>query len=170
MVIKHINNAILKWFSWYKNLGIILDWYHLKKKCKEQLSLALKGRVIRNKTLDKLMPLLWFGLTNKAINYLEEIDKAIIKDQSAIERLGSYFKRNTLYIPCYAVRKELGLCNSSAIGEKMNDLVVSERQKHNGMSWSKDGSVALASITSLKRNNENRKWFEEKEIDFKLAA
>ena len=52
----------------------------------------------------------------------------------------------------------------------MNDLVVSERQKHNGMSWSKGGSVALATITSLKRNKEYKRWFEEKEIDFKLAA
>jgi len=52
----------------------------------------------------------------------------------------------------------------------MNDLIVSERQKHNGMSWSKRGSVALASITSLKRNKENRKWFEEKKVEFKLVA
>jgi len=33
----------------------------------------------------------------------------------------------------------------------MNDLVVSNRQKHNGMSWSKDGAIALASITALKK-------------------
>ncbi|MDL1967634.1 MAG: hypothetical protein LWW97_03585 [Deltaproteobacteria bacterium] len=52
----------------------------------------------------------------------------------------------------------------------MNDLVVSERQKHNGMSWSKSGSVSLATITVLKRNKESNKWFEEKYLDFKLAA
>ena len=88
----------------------------------------------------------------------------------ALEKLIAYLNRNKSYIPCYAVRKELGLCNSSAIGEKMNDLVVSERQKHNGMSWSKSGSVSLATITALKRNKENDKWFKEKEFDFKLAA
>ena len=60
--------------------------------------------------------------------------------------------------------------NSSAIGEKMNDLVVSNRQKHNGMSWSKAGSVGLATITTLKRNKENDKWFETKGLNFKLAA
>ena len=87
-----------------------------------------------------------------------------------MKKLVEYLKRNTPYIPCYAIRKELGLCNSSAIGEKMNDLIVSDRQKHNGMSWSRDGSVALASITALKRNNESKKWFEEQEIDYKLAA
>nr|WP_319574516.1 hypothetical protein [uncultured Desulfobacter sp.] len=81
-----------------------------------------------------------------------------------------YLKRNKPYIPCYAVRKELNLCNSSAIGEKMNDLVVSSRQKHNGMSWSKKGSLGLATITAIKRNKENDKWFETKSLDFKLVA
>jgi len=130
----------------------------------------MKGRVVRNQMLDKLMPLLWYGLTDKAIAFLEEIEIDFIKDKSAMERLITYLERNRPYIPCYAVRKELGFCNSSAIGEKMNDLVVSERQKHNGMSWSKGGSVALATNTSLKRNKEYKQWFEEKEIDFKLAA
>ena len=51
----------------------------------------------------------------------------------------------------------------------MNDLVASNRQKHNGMSWSKSGSVSLATITALKRNKENDKWFETKGLNFKLA-
>jgi len=87
-----------------------------------------------------------------------------------IHKLCHYLKRNRPYIPCYVVRKELGLRNSSNIGEKMNDLVVSDRQKHNGMSWSKEGSVALASITALIRNNEYALWFEQGNIEFKLAA
>jgi len=32
----------------------VLYWFHLEKKCKEQLSLAMKGRVVRNQMLDKL--------------------------------------------------------------------------------------------------------------------
>ena len=108
---------------------------------------------------------------NHYLNFLlEKIPKDSIKDMGALDKLIAYLKRNKPYIPFYAVRKELGLCNSSAIGEKMNDLVVSERQKHNGMSWSKSGSVSLATITALKRNKESDKWFEEKELDFKLAA
>ena len=27
---------------------LILDWYHLEKKCKEQLSIGMKGRDVRN--------------------------------------------------------------------------------------------------------------------------
>lgn len=167
---KMLNDTILKCFSWYKNIGIILDWYHLEKKCKEQLSLALKGRFIRNEILDKLTPLLWYGLIDEAVFCLEEIDKDSIKQMKIIDKLIEYLRRNKPYIPCYAVRKELGLCNSSAIGEKMNDLVVSDRQKHNGMSWSKAGSVGLATITTLKRNKESDKWFETKGLNFKLAA
>ena len=81
-----------------------------------------------------------------------------------------YLRRNKPYIPCYAIGKQLGLRNSSNIGEKMNDLIVSERQKHNGMSWSKKGSVALASVTALKRNRESQRWFEDREIEFKLVS
>jgi hypothetical protein len=165
-----LNKAILKAFSWYGNIGIILDWYHLRKKCKEKLSMAMKGRVIRNKALEQLMPMLWHGLTERAIDFLNETETSLIKNQTRMAELISYLERNKPYIPCYEIRKKLGLKNSSAIGEKMNDLVVAERQKHNGMSWSKEGSVALASITALKRNNENRKWFNEKKLDFRLVA
>ncbi len=165
-----LQRAILKCFSWYKNIAIILDWYHLDKKCKEQLSLAMKGRDIRNKAMSELYPLLWYGLVDKAIEYLRTIDENLIKNKEAMEKLTGYFERNKPYIPCYAVRKELGLRNSSNIGEKMNDLIVSQRQKHNGMSWSIPGSVALASITAMVRNNEYKKWFEEGNIELKLAA
>ena len=165
-----LNKAILKAFSWYHNIGIILDWYHLRKKCKEKLSMAMRGRVIRNEVLEQLMPMLWHGLTDKAIEFLNETQTSLIKNQTRMAELIAYLERNKAYIPCYEIRKKLGLKNSSAIGEKMNDLIVAERQKHNGMSWSKEGSVALASITALKRNNESRKWFEEKELDFRLVA
>ena len=73
-------------------------------------------------------------------------------------------------IPAYSVRKELGLRNSSNRGEKANELLVAHRQKKNGMSWSKSGSVSLASITALSKNKEYERWFESGDIEFKLAA
>ena len=104
------------------------------------------------------------------LKYLSDLDESLIKDKDALVVLIGYIERNRPYIPCFAVRKELGLRNSSNIGEKMNDLVVSDRQKHNGMSWSKAGSVALASLTVVKRNKEHKKWFEEGDLEFKFAA
>ncbi|MCP4649576.1 MAG: hypothetical protein GY853_05795, partial [PVC group bacterium] len=153
-----LNKAIINFCSWKINIGIILDWYHLGKKCGELLSQAMNGRKLRNEVLNKLKPLLWYGLTDKAIDLLLGIPEQDIKSTQSLEKLVAYLERNRPYIPCYAARKELGLCNSSAIGEKANDLIVSERQKHNGMSWTKKGTTALAAITALKQNNEHKKW------------
>ena len=167
---KLLNDTICKCFKWYPNFGIILDWFHLVKKCKELLSMAMKGRQIRNEVLCEIMPLLWHGLTDRAIAQLEKIEPKKIKDTDKYTKLLSYLDRNRGMIPCYALRKRLGLKNSSAIGEKMNDVLVSSRQKHNGMSWSKNGSLALAVLTAAKRNGESEAWFEKKELRFKLAA
>jgi hypothetical protein len=113
-----LNKAINECFSWYKNIAIILDWYHLSKKCKERLSMGLKGRKIRNEVLRQIMPLLWNGLTEQAIIYLQNMDVKLIKNKIHISKLIDYLERNNCYIPCYSVRKKLGLRNSSNIGEK----------------------------------------------------
>jgi len=165
-----LNETIFKCFSWCANIGMILDWYHLHKKCKERLSMALRGKRIRNDILETLMPLLWHGLTVDAIAHLRGIANDDIKNIDEMEKMIEYLERNRNYIPCYALRRELGLRNGSSIGEKMNDLIVSERQKHKGMAWSKIGSVALATMTALKRNNEFGKWFEKNELNFCLAG
>lgn len=165
-----LNDTIRRFFKWYPNCGIILDWFHLVKKCKELLSQSLRGRLIRNEVLSDLMPLLWHGLTNQAVELLQQIESKKVKNDEKLTKLIAYLERNNEMIPCYALRKKIGLCNSSAIGEKMNDLVVSSRQKHNGMSWSKNGSLALAALTAAKLNKEDKNWFEKKELPFKLAA
>lgn len=167
---KTLHEAILKIFSCFRNIKLILDWYHLDKKCKELLSMALTGRKVRNSVLEKLIPILWQGRVDSAIAYLQSIDSACIKNTDYIDKLIGYLQRNYHYIPCYSVRKQLNLCNSSNRGEKENDLIVSQRQKHNSMSWSKHGSIALASLTTLKRNKEVNQWFKSHYIDFKLAA
>jgi hypothetical protein len=156
---KSLYPAILSAFSWFSPLQIVLDWYHLEKRCKEQLSTALKGRVIRNSLLEQLLPCLWHGCVDRAIALLQTVEPATIKNQDALDTLIGYLQRNRPYLPCYSVRKRLGLCNSSNRAEKANDLIVSDRQKHNGMSWSKSGSVALATVSALVRNQEYKRWF-----------
>lgn len=165
-----LNDTIKSCFSWYPNFGIILDWFHLVKKCKERLSLALKGRLVRNETLREIMPLLWHGFTDRAITLLRQIESEKVKNQDELSGLIAYLEKNKETIPCYALRKSLGLRNSSAIGEKMNDLLVSSRQKHNGMSWSKTGSLALAALTMVKLNGESQVWLKNKALDYRLVA
>ncbi len=169
---KTLQAAILNAFGWWGSLRLILDWYHLEKKCKEGLSLALNGRAVRNATLEKLRPLLWHGLTDRAIQLLQALDPTQVKNEAARQQLIDYLHRCKPHIPCYAVRKQLGLPNGSSIGEKMNDLLVAQRQKHNGMSWSAEGSVALAALTAMIRNGESQAWFKKQTLTFnlKLAA
>jgi len=167
---KSLHNAIVNKFSWFKDYGILLDWYHLSEKCKMELSLALKKRDFRNDILEKIEKQLWIGKIDGAIEILRSIAKDNIKSESNIERLIGYFERNRDYIPCYALRKSLGLRNSSNKGEKANDILVASRQKHNGMSWSKDGSVALATISTLYKNNEQKNWQERSKIEFKFVS
>jgi hypothetical protein len=167
---KSLHNAIVNAFSWFKHYGILLDWYHLSEKCKMELSLALKKRDFRNDILEKVEKQLWIGKIDRAIEILKCIDKDNIKSESNIERLIGYFERNRNYIPCYAIRKSLGLRNSSNKAEKANDILVASRQKHNGMSWSKDGSLALATISTLYKNNEQKNWQEKSKIEFKFVS
>ena len=167
---KTLQSAILRAFAWFNNLGMLLDWSHLNDKCARELSLAMKGTSLRNEALADLSPLLWYGRVESAKAFLQNLPKEHIKNPDAIQRLIGYFERNQPYIPCYEVRKRLGLRNSSNIGEKMNDLLVSNRQKHKGMSWSERGSGAIAALEALKRNHQYQHWFEYHDIEFKQAA
>ena len=80
-----------------------------------------------------------------------------------------YLERVRNYIPRYDLRAELGLRNPSNLGEKSNDLVVSSRQKHNGMSWSADGSFALASVCAASANGEIINWVQSSSLSFKFV-
>jgi hypothetical protein len=167
---KTLQAAIFRAFTWFTNVGMLLDWYHLKDKCARQLSLAMNGATLRNEALAVLIHLLWYGRVDSAITFLQNLPKSSLKKSDEIRVLIGYLERNRPYIPCYEVRKRLGLRNSSTIGEKMNDLLVSNRQKHKGMSWSERGSGAIAALEALKRNNQYQHWFEYHEIELKEAA
>ena len=103
---------------------------------------------------------------DQAIGYLRSLHPDDIKDAEHIENLIGYFSRNLSFIPCYALRQKLGLRVSSNPVEKANDLLVSNRQKHNGMSWSASGSNSLATLTSVRRNDEHMQWLRHRDIRF----
>ena len=126
----------------------------------------MKGKRIRNTVLEELLALLWIGRVNLAIGYLRSLHPGDVKDTEQIEKLIGYFSRNLSFIPCYALRQKLGLRVSSNPVEKANDLLVSNRQKHHGMSWSADGSNSLAILTSVRRNSEHMHWLRHHEITF----
>ncbi|MBR1722208.1 MAG: hypothetical protein IJ727_06985 [Treponema sp.] len=147
---------------------LFLDWYHLEKRMNELLSMALKGtKEQRHNIRYVLNQKLWAGNFGDAREYLSSLDKKNIKNQKKLDEAIDYLKRKADYAACYALRKNLGYNNSSNQAEKDNDLVVANRQKHNGMSWSYDGSGALATITAMSHNLETNEWIENRHIPFK---
>jgi hypothetical protein len=152
------------------SLHVILDWHHLDKRCSQLLSLALKGKDLRNRHRDKLLGLLWHGCVEAALAYLRAIPSDDIKKQKSIDELITYIGDRKPQIPVYSVRKALGLSNSSNSVEKANDRLVSSRQKGKGMSWSQDGSMALACIRMVDYNGQRRFWLENRTVSLDMAA
>lgn len=137
---------------------VILDWYHLKKRCQEYLSMSFKSKEEKKRTLQKLLRILWVGNVTEAVLYLQNLNPSLLRANHRVTDLTGYLEKHREHIPCYALRAELGLRNSSNRVEKENDLVVAQRQKHNGMSWSTTGSGALAQVAALSINGELHNW------------
>jgi hypothetical protein len=167
---RSLQDAVLAFFSWHPCVTLLLDWFHLVKKFKEDLSLACKGREIRNRHLKPLLTWLWFGRVDQAKAYLLTISASDLKNAKMIDRLCGYLERNRKWIPCYALRSKLNLPNSSSPAERCNNLVTARRQKRHGMSWSENGSYALTALNAVTLNGAARQWAEHRTMPFALVA
>lgn len=143
---------------------VILDWFHLKKRCQEWLSMAIRGKDQRNAVLEKLLRLLWVGDVSRATDYLSSLDDSSLKNKKWRDELIGYFQKKGNSITCYALRAKLNLRNSSNPVEKANDLIIAQRQKHNGMAWSPYGSGSLASLQMIYLNGQADLWFRKREL------
>lgn len=165
---RNIRKSIKTFFSFCPHT-LMLDWYHLEKRMTELLSMALKGsKDERSQIRETLDGILWAGNVDDAIAYLQNLPAANIKNSYKLNDAVAYLNRKKADIPCYAIRKLLGYRNSSNPAEKANDLIVADRQKHNGMSWSPIGSGSLAVISAAVINNELSDWVTNHEIPFKF--
>ncbi|MGI8639831.1 MAG: hypothetical protein ACR2MG_07740 [Pyrinomonadaceae bacterium] len=88
---------------------------------------------------------LWKGESEQAIKYLEAIEA---RNQVKRDELKGYLEKNKGYIINYEKRKEAKKVIGSGRMEKQNDVMVAQRQKRKGMSWSKKGSRNLAIVTA----------------------
>jgi len=166
---RSLHDFLLQRLRW-RHCRLLLDWYHLRKKIHGQMYMGLKTNDHRDAVLLNIEQLLWYGLIDTAIEQINQIPENLIKDQDRLRILIGYFERNRTLIPNYALRKKLGLVLSSNRVEKENDFIVSARQKHNGMSWTRQGSDALALISANQRNKELDNWLIKDELQFKFAA
>ena len=169
----------------------ILDWFHITEKLKQRLSSAIVHEMVEDprsvakaentgKKSDikrcaksvlyerKLKSILWVGNVAEATSYLRNIDPKDIKNQTAIEKLIDYLNRKKEWITCYAIRRRLGLRNSSNGSEGDNQTIVAKRQKDNLMSWSEMGSYAASNVNIVYINEEDETWYREGKVTFSV--
>ena len=165
---KEIKDYAEKFFSW-RPYVLILDWFHLAKRIREMISMCLKlPKDNKGPFIQKILNYLWVGNVDGAITYIRSFEKKIIKNADVHEEMVAYLLRKKENICCHALRREFKLRLSSNTAEKSNDLVVADRQKHNGMSWSYEGSGSLALLSATVRNNALSLWIEERKVSLNL--
>ena len=136
---------------------MIVCWWHLRKRCSECLSLA-GGPKDRRRALEKaLLDRLWEAKVDEAMALLREAAEWV-RNPKALEDLIGYLEKRRASIPDYGERHRAGLWIASTRVEKFNDWAVSERCKHQGMSWSSQGVEALAALEAAQENGELDAW------------
>ena len=154
--------------TWFEGLGIgskamVLCWWHLRKRCYESLSSA-GGPKDRRRAFEKeLLGQLWKGEVEAAIALLRGALEWV-RNPSSVEELIGYLEKRRAYIPDYEQRQRAGLWIASTRVEKFNDWAVSARCKHQGMSWSPQGVLALAALEAARRNGELDEWRRVREL------
>ena len=121
----------------------LLCWYHLCKRVCVGLSGMGTSKEEREKIQKEILGRLWHGDVNGAIGILKSILPRC-RVRSRVEELIDYLGRKRSWIGDYAGRQESGLWIASTRVEKWNDIAVSERCKHRGMSWTESGVLAMA--------------------------
>jgi hypothetical protein len=154
--------------AWFEGLGLagkamIVCWYHVTKRCYEDLSGAGFAKPRREAIRRHLLGLLWEGQVEAALAWLRDCrDEARKPDW--IDGLIGYLEKRRPYLPNYKARKGAGLWIASTRVEKFNDWSVSQRCKWRGMCWTSPGVVGLAVLEAARRNGELDAWRRDREL------
>jgi hypothetical protein len=130
---------------------LLLDWWHLCKRCRELASMACRGRKAKAALLRPIYRHLWQGEVAAAVALLEAY-RPEAKNLDRLEEWITYLRERTPYIPNYRERRRTCQYIGSGAVEKVNDLLVARRQKGKGMRWQESTSDALAALRTLMLN------------------
>lgn len=142
---------------------VILDWYHLQKRVYQHLSMCAHCKTEREGWERTLLGFLWRGQVSEALSFLSRLS---VRNLTAHSELMGYLEKHTAEIIDYARRQAIGKPIGSGQMEKAVDQVIGMRQKNKGMSWSKQGSHALALLKIAELNGQWNQLFQ----DLPLAA
>ena len=84
----------------------------------------------------------------------------------AIDKFVDYLNKKREWITCYALRKRAGLRNASNGSEGINDVLVANRQKVEGMTWGEKGSYSASNQSVIYANGEDGLWFKTNQVTF----
>jgi hypothetical protein len=130
---------------------VILDWYHLKKKVKEYMSMFGLMRKDKDELIKEIMHQLWQGKTDSAIEKLRSLE---VKNTEKRDDLIGYLEKHKIEIIDYEKRKQSGKTIGSGLIENGVNQIVGRRQKNKGMSWRPKGSKAIAILKVAAYNKE----------------
>lgn len=135
---------------------IILDWYHLKKKVNEHMSMFGLPLEEKKEMIKEVLHCLWRGDTDEAMNIIQRKE---VSDERKIrkKKLLEYLEKHRFEIINYKKRKKIGKCVGSGRVESGVNSIIGRRQKRNGMSWSKSGSKSLGILKAVQLNEQ---WHE----------
>lgn len=177
--------------------AFLLDWLHIEKRFLESFSKVFKPgkvadpeatpetfkngkvkkgsilRITRSKLrLREFCRILWVGDIDGAMEYLRRAkeckEEMKAGGEQVLDSLMDYLRRKKDRMACFALRKFLGLRNSSNRVEKANDVLVSQRQKGKGLSWCANGSFAVSQVTMVFKNEEALSYYKGKGFSFSL--
>ncbi len=143
--------------------SLILDWWHLCKRCRELASMTCRGRKAKAALLRPIYRHLWQGDVPAAITMLEAY-RPQAKDAERLEEWMTYLRERAPYLPNYRERRRTCQYIGSGAVEKVNDVVVARRQKGQGMRWQEATSDALAALRTLMLNGGWDRYWQHHEV------
>lgn len=142
---------------------LVLDWYHLRKKCHELGSRICRGRKAKQDLMRPVVRHLWRGEVDGALAVLEGY-RGQTRNEAVLDELLGYLRERRGCIPNYGQRRCERQYIGSGIVEKVNDVLVAQRQKGAGMHWSLETSDALAALRTLMLNGGWERYWSQGEV------
>jgi hypothetical protein len=163
-----IREFVAGWLSALPRLEVILDWFHVAKRCRELTSMIGKDRASRRALYQEVRKRLWKGEVAAAVKQLEEY-RAQAQNEAKLEELIAYLESREGSLVNYRERRQQRRYIGSGGVEKANDQIVARRMKRKGMHWSGETAESLAALKTLWLNRGWDLYWGRREV-LRLAA
>jgi hypothetical protein len=142
---------------------LVLDWFHLCKRCRELTSMIGKDRAARRTLYREIRRLLWKGEVAESLARLEGY-RGQAQSEGRLEELIAYLRSREESLVNYREQWVKRQYIGSGGVEKANDLIVARRMKRRGMHWSLETADSLAALKTLWLNHGWERYWGRREV------